>query len=351
MKTYSENQLPIYQKMFARDFSLALLQIWYFGEYSDPRQWTEKKQPYGPYLFFIRTGPTVEVWVDQRGVDWVKAEIALQVGNNFSTVRSIADTYQAKIAIIQGLLDTLPVLSLIELKKFVAQVRDAWVWFEAFWWLVELAETAPNMAGELPYLLEVRKRTEKLAPAADAIIRKSFIAAYPKLSDYAGVVTLEEVFSGNFPAVDVLNKRITHYIYTDDTLFERETISDIEKKFSIKVENQKEESFSASKIIKGKVAYPGKVQGIVRKVYGTAQLAEFKKDEILVAASTTPDLITALHLAAAIVSDEGGIVCHAAIVARELKKPCIIGTKIAMDVLKDGDTVEVDATLGIVKLL
>jgi pyruvate,water dikinase len=51
------------------------------------------------------------------------------------------------------------------------------------------------------------------------------------------------------------------------------------------------------------------------------------------------------------VTDEGGVTCHAAIVAREMKKPCIIGTKIATKVLKDGDLVEVDANKGVVKIL
>jgi len=55
--------------------------------------------------------------------------------------------------------------------------------------------------------------------------------------------------------------------------------------------------------------------------------------------------------ASAIVTDEGGITCHAAIIARELKVPCVIGTKIATQVLKDGDLVEVNANQGIVKIL
>ena len=59
----------------------------------------------------------------------------------------------------------------------------------------------------------------------------------------------------------------------------------------------------------------------------------------------------AMEKAAAFVTDEGGITCHAAIVAREMKKPCIIGTKIATKVLKDGDLVEVDAEKGIVRIL
>ena len=55
--------------------------------------------------------------------------------------------------------------------------------------------------------------------------------------------------------------------------------------------------------------------------------------------------------AAAIVTEQGGITSHAAIISRELRVPCVIGTKIATKVLKDGDKVEVDATKGIVKKL
>ena len=64
-----------------------------------------------------------------------------------------------------------------------------------------------------------------------------------------------------------------------------------------------------------------------------------------------PDYLSAMKKAVAFVTDEGGITCHAAIVARELNKPCIIGTKIATKVLKDGDEVEVDADKGVVKIL
>lgn len=66
---------------------------------------------------------------------------------------------------------------------------------------------------------------------------------------------------------------------------------------------------------------------------------------------TSPKLMSALIRCGAIVTDEGGLTSHAAIVARELKKPCIVGTKIATDVLRDGDLVEVDADKGVVRKL
>jgi phosphoenolpyruvate synthase/pyruvate phosphate dikinase len=104
--------------------------------------------------------------------------------------------------------------------------------------------------------------------------------------------------------------------------------------------------------ISGSVAYPGKAQGKVHLVFSfDGKGVSFSEGEILVAPHTSPNLIELMRRAAAIITDEGGITSHAAIVSRELKKPCIIGTKIATQVLKDGNLVEVDADKGIVKIL
>ena len=74
-----------------------------------------------------------------------------------------------------------------------------------------------------------------------------------------------------------------------------------------------------------------------------------KKGDILVSIATDPDIVFAMKKAAAIVTEQGGVTSHAAIVSRELNIPCVIGTKIATKVFKDGDRVEVDATKGIIK--
>ena len=102
---------------------------------------------------------------------------------------------------------------------------------------------------------------------------------------------------------------------------------------------------------KGASAFKGKVKGRVRILIRKKDMNSLKDGEILVSPMTTPDFLPAMKRASAIVTDEGGIVCHAAIVARELKKPCVIGTKIATQVLRDGDLVEVDANEGIVRIL
>ncbi len=66
---------------------------------------------------------------------------------------------------------------------------------------------------------------------------------------------------------------------------------------------------------------------------------------------TIPQFVPYLKNVKAIVTDEGGINCHAAISAREFKIPCIVGTKIATKVLKDDDFVEMDANKGIIKII
>ena len=101
--------------------------------------------------------------------------------------------------------------------------------------------------------------------------------------------------------------------------------------------------------IKGLVASSGKVRGLVRVMESHRDIAKIKKGEILVAPKTTPKYVPAMEKAIAIVTDEGGLLSHAAIVSREMGIPCVVGTKIATQVLKDGELVEVDAERGVVR--
>ncbi len=101
--------------------------------------------------------------------------------------------------------------------------------------------------------------------------------------------------------------------------------------------------------IQGQVASLGKVRGIVKIVNTVTDIKKVNHGDILVSIATSPDLLPAMYRAAAFVTDTGGITSHAAIISREMRKPCIIGTKIATKIFKDGDRVEVDAERGIVK--
>jgi len=103
---------------------------------------------------------------------------------------------------------------------------------------------------------------------------------------------------------------------------------------------------------KGQVASQGEiVKGSVQIILNIDEAKIFKKDNILITSMTVPDFLPAMKKAKAIITDEGGLTCHAVIVSRELSIPCIIGTRIATKVLKNGDLIEIDANKGIIKIL
>lgn len=105
-------------------------------------------------------------------------------------------------------------------------------------------------------------------------------------------------------------------------------------------------------IVKGLPASPGKVSGSVHVILDPSRIDEFKEGEILVTEMTAPDWVPAMKKAKAIVTDSGGMTCHASIVSRELGIPCIVGTKsrgeAATVTIPDGIDVTIDATHGVV---
>ncbi len=107
-----------------------------------------------------------------------------------------------------------------------------------------------------------------------------------------------------------------------------------------------EAAAGAPVLLKGQAASPGVVAGTVRILTAPASGDELKPGEILVAPMTSPDWVPTIRRAAALVTDGGGMTCHAAIVARELGVPCVVGTRIGTTVLHDGQLVTVDATAG-----
>jgi pyruvate,water dikinase len=103
-------------------------------------------------------------------------------------------------------------------------------------------------------------------------------------------------------------------------------------------------------VVSGRGAAPGTVAGRVRVLHGVDEGARLHDGEILVASMTSPDWVPTMRRAAALVTDGGGITCHAAIVSRELRLPCIVGARNATSVLRDGDLVTVDGGTGAVYL-
>jgi phosphohistidine swiveling domain-containing protein len=125
------------------------------------------------------------------------------------------------------------------------------------------------------------------------------------------------------------------------------TGNDVDELHQLVIPKQNEE---VVKELKGQIAYKGKVSGIARVILDRRHTGDLKEGEILVTTMTTPEFVPAMKLSSGIITNEGGILCHAAIMSREFQKPCIIGTKIATDAIKTGQRVTLDADKGIIIL-
>jgi pyruvate,water dikinase len=112
------------------------------------------------------------------------------------------------------------------------------------------------------------------------------------------------------------------------------------------LEEKKTEEVKGTPILEGYGASPGVATGIVKIIHGTSEIWKIQKGDILVTEMTSPDYVPAMEKSAAIVANQGGTTCHAAIVSRELSIPCIVGTQKATEVLKEGMKITVDATHG-----
>ncbi len=159
--------------------------------------------------------------------------------------------------------------------------------------------------------------------------------------------TYEEFIKSKIPSKEELYERMDGF----SLLLKNGNIHCVSGKESDKIKRLLEEEVGDVKEIKGTIACKGIVEGRVRLVIDKNDFSKVKEGDILVTSMTTPEMVPIMKKAAAFVTDEGGVTCHAAIISRELKKPCVIGTKIATKVLKDGMVVEVNAEVGSVRIL
>ena len=169
--------------------------------------------------------------------------------------------------------------------------------------------------------------------------------------------TVEEIVAllakGKVPSVETLKER-RHYLVLATTqkngkkntvLFTGQKARSFVKKNVIK------ERIAKGQQLKGQIASPGLIKGEVRVINQVKDLPQMVDGAVLVSVATNPDLMPAIKKSSAIITELGGMTCHAAIVSRELNKPCVIGVRNAAKILKDGDIVEVDAYHGIVRRL
>jgi phosphohistidine swiveling domain-containing protein len=243
-----------------------------------------------------------------------------------------------------------PAKELQEIKKLFASRR------REFKDIVSVLKADRNFKNLLYFLKEnvfLRDYRDMIRQKYNLELRKFYMAVGQRLS-----LNIDEV-------AILTNREIIKYLKSGKK-FPHSIIRQRKSAFLLKQENGAVEIFSGNEAlrqakqelnftakfkdqkIEGVTGASGKARGRVVLVFTNRELSKVKAGDVLVTTMTRQDFVPAIRKSAALVTDEGSVTCHAAIIARELGIPCIVRTKIGTSVLKDGDRVEVDADKGII---
>jgi len=329
-----------YKKEYVRDLPLILVEGFITGISEVYKDITNEDLKYPGMIIFSKEY-IIEEWMNDKVIEELTEKIFEENSKGYEFFEKYVNYYKehldrySKIKFFDNIAD---------FKRYIKSLYKALEGFIVFYF------SAGNDKTPKEILIRAREIRDKdtLGDDSDKIIRQSFSKIIPYTKNYESVISKEDL--DNVPDKKILEKRIGGFVSLPGLFVGLSSL----KEFSEKYPQYEFVSAMRDKSIlefKGFSAFKGKVKGRVRILIRKKDMNSLKDGEILVSPMTTPDFLPAMKRASAIVTDEGGIVCHAAIVARELKKPCVIGTKIATQVLRDGDLVEVDANEGIVRIL
>lgn len=303
-------------------------------------------------LFLRNKNGILEVYYDLAELKRLFENVAKAINSNGQMIDNIIKSFYGYWEKIFPYVKGKKIRDLAELTEYYENWSNWWAPMADIFIIPDIAEIGKSSRDKA---LKVRIETQEYSDEGDRVIIKFIEENYPKYKDVANLLSMEEIFGiDKLKEKDIENIRKRKNgcaILTLDGKSKLFSLDELNKeliKKGIRLDKPKAEDI---KEIKGTVASKGRVKGNVRIVLTKADLKNVKKGEIMVTYATSPDYVPAMKLCAAIITNEGGRVCHAAIVARELNIPCIVGTKIGTEVLKDGMEVEVDATKGIIKII
>ena len=206
--------------------------------------------------------------------------------------------------------------------------------------------------GEIAYLNEYRKAYFSkvnviIRPILQGVARQNDLSGWPEMN----LLTTGEILDllrgkNNYQKSLIEDRKRDPVAFYNKN---EKIIAFLSVKEILKFERHYTPSSDGRDEVSGIAASGGVARGKAKIILTPGDFSKLKSGDILVAKMTSTDFIPIMKKAGAFVTDEGGLACHAAIIAREYDKPCIIGTRIATKVLRDGDSVEVDANKGVVK--
>jgi phosphohistidine swiveling domain-containing protein len=322
----------MYTKEFTRDFSIIMEEVWFYALSEGLWDKLRVEAPEGwPNIFFIKNG-VIEVWTDNSYIQKIMQAIYGRQGD---------------IGFFSGLFKEYEELNLVlndpttADRKYFETLWDAVSIFSIFWYGIQEERINP----ELKKAFVALRDKDTIYDTCDKITRARIRKRYPDLGKELTTVLLAEFYNG-LPKTKVLKDRLESFVLVPGFCEKVMKLEDFAgaNKITLEKFDKPEDG-----VLRGIVAQPGNAVGKAIIIRRKDEINKMGKGDIMVSPMTTPDVFSAMAKASAVVTDEGGMLSHAAIICRELKIPCIIGTKVASEIYKDGDILEVDAENGTVR--
>lgn len=331
----------IFHKNFTRDTTLLLQQLWPVTMEEGIKEFGIVNKYTPTIIDYINNG-TCEIWENDQAVSFIQKQFIKYCQKEPLKALSFLESYEGKVKGMEPVWRRGVLSSLLELKKYVAHVKENMV---GDFFILYIADEE-KIKGEVKKLAFKLRDGDHYFSSSNQVFVNTLKKLFPRYKNYVNVIRLEDL--DNMPTLSELKRRYKNYICVAYNYASSQTLSDYAKRHRNYI-FAKEKAQVYPGIVKGTAANLGRVTGRVKLVFTTNDLSKVKTGDILISPMTTVNFMSAIKKAAAIVTDEGGIICHAAIVSRELKKPCLIATKIATKVFKDNDLVEVDVFRKIVR--
>lgn len=317
-----------------RPKSIIEMEIYYKGEYEGIKSITRNLYYFRPLFIYNSKHDNVEIYYNQVDLEEDPRLMYYYMDLDFNKLKGYYDTtIKNDITYIQNFMSKKITIDFNELSARLVRVYP-------FISLGQLAGHYENITPRLKeFFIDFRNNYDSIIhDACDYminIIKENLPIEY---KPYTYFITLEE-YLNKLPAIDTLELRKQGFIYFGQLYTTQNYKKWLEdNNISIKIDQD------AS--LTGDVAYSKSVIGKVCIIYNEKDFDKFEKDDILVTPMTVPKFMRVIKMASGIITDEGGITCHASIIARELKIPCIVGCKNATKVLKNGDLVKIDGATG-----
>jgi phosphoenolpyruvate synthase/pyruvate phosphate dikinase len=341
-------------KVYTREYSLNAFWCWDEGERIELNAFL------GTHLqnvLFWREGKTnkVSVWYELEEYKQWEKTIEQHIRNDSNWFEEAAKKFWETWN---------PILPFVKKERVIRtsgdMLEDYYNW-RRFWPHMSVMMIVPDISTIPEKIrseaIRLREETQDYSDVGDEVYIEWFQQAAPKYAHLVNVVTPEEgaqLGEGKIPSrLHQIEERLNGWALWRGKLYSTSQLVDVLRQDGFVL--GKEEKINATHHrLRGVTACKGKesiVQGPVRLIARKGHFSSFREGEILVTEFTSPDFVPIMKKSSAIITEEGGLGSHAAIVSREMNKPCIVGTANATRLLKNGDIVEVDAVNGTVRIL